>query len=125
MTQCLLRLSAYTNLTIIHSMCNVNTADILSSSDDMFIKLWDWESGFECKRVFEGHTHYVMQVEFNPKDTNTFASASLDRTVKVWGLNAGTPYFSLEGHERGVNCVSYFRGGDRPYLVSGADDHRK
>ena len=24
-----------------------------------------------------------MQVTFNPKDTNTFASASLDKTVKV------------------------------------------
>lgn len=33
--------------------------------------------------IFEGHTHYVMQVVFNPKDPNTFATASLDRTVKV------------------------------------------
>jgi len=23
-----------------------------------------------------------------------------------------------------VNCISYFRGGDRPYLASGADDHK-
>jgi len=97
---------------------------VLSSSDDMFIKLWSWEKDWECIQVFEGHTHYVMQVEFNPKDTNTFASASLDRTVKVWGLNASTPHFSLEGHERGVNCIGYFRGGDRPYIVSGADDHK-
>lgn len=96
---------------------------VISSSDDMFIKLWDWDRQWECIQIFEGHTHYVMQVEFNPKDPNTFASASLDRTVKVWGLNAPTPHFSLEGHERGVNCIGYFRGGDRPYLVSGADDH--
>ena len=34
-------------------------------------------------QVFEGHTHYVMQIVINPKDNNTFASASLDRTVKV------------------------------------------
>lgn len=33
--------------------------------------------------MFEGHTHYVMQIVINPKDNNTFASASLDRTVKV------------------------------------------
>ena len=96
---------------------------LLSSSDDMLIKLWDWERGWECISVFEGHTHYVMQVEFNPKDANTFASASLDRSVKVWGLNSQQPHFTLEGHERGVNCIGYFRGGDRPYLVSGADDH--
>ena len=72
--------------------------------------------------TFEGHSHYVMMVAFNPKDTNTFASASLDRTIKVWGLNTLQPHFTLEGHEKGVNCVEYFQGGDRPYLVSGADD---
>jgi len=63
-----------------------------------------------------------MMVAFNPKDPNTFASASLDKTVKVWGLNAATPYFTLEGHDKGVNCIDYYEGGDRPYLISGADD---
>lgn len=57
---------------------------VLSSSDDMLIKLWDWEKGWTCTQIFEGHSHYVMQVTFNPKDNNTFASASLDRTIKVW-----------------------------------------
>ena len=56
---------------------------VLSSSDDMLIKLWDWDKGWMCTQIFEGHSHYVMQITFNPKDTNTFASASLDRTVKV------------------------------------------
>ena len=32
------------------------------------------------------------------------------------------PNFTLEGHEKGVNCVDYYSGGDRPYLISGADD---
>lgn len=54
-----------------------------SFSDDMLIKLWDWDKKWTCTQVFEGHTHYVMQIVINPKDNNTFASASLDRTVKV------------------------------------------
>ena len=49
----------------------------------MLIKLWDWEKKWTCTQVFEGHTHYVMQIVINPKDNNTFASASLDRSVKV------------------------------------------
>jgi WD40 repeat protein len=53
------------------------------------------------------------QVTFNPKDTNTFASASLDRTVKVWSIGQPTPNFTLEGHEKGVNAVDYFTGGER------------
>ncbi|KAI4815324.1 hypothetical protein KUCAC02_005473, partial [Chaenocephalus aceratus] len=88
---------------------------ILTSSDDMLIKLWDWERKWTCSQVFEGHTHYVMQIVINPKDNNQFASASLDRTIK-------TPNFTLEGHEKGVNCIDYYNGGDKPYLISGADD---
>lgn len=95
---------------------------VLSTSDDMSIKLWDWEKNWHNVMIFEGHTHYVMQVVFNPKDPNTFATASLDRTVKVWGLNSPNPYFTLEGHEKGVNCVEYVSEGDKPYLISGADD---
>jgi len=56
---------------------------VLTSSDDMSIKLWDWDNGWKNIQTFEGHSHYVMQVVFNPKDANTFASASLDRSVKV------------------------------------------
>ena len=63
-----------------------------------------------------------MQVVFNAKDANTFCSASLDRTLKVWQLGSNQPNFTLEGHEKGVNCVDYYTGGDKPYLISGADD---
>jgi coatomer subunit beta' len=49
----------------------------------MTIKLWDWDAKWALKQTFEGHIHYVMQIAINPKDNNTFASASLDRTVKV------------------------------------------
>ncbi|KAH7290702.1 hypothetical protein KP509_30G060200 [Ceratopteris richardii] len=96
---------------------------VLSSSDDMSIRLWDWDKGWTCTQVFEGHSHYVMQVAFNPKDTNTFASASLDRTIKIWSLGSPEPNFTLEAHTKGVNCVDYFTGGDRPYLITGSDDH--
>eukprot|EP01087_Luapelamoeba_hula_P020714 TRINITY_DN711_c0_g1_i2.p1 TRINITY_DN711_c0_g1~~TRINITY_DN711_c0_g1_i2.p1 ORF type:complete len:938 (+),score=169.54 TRINITY_DN711_c0_g1_i2:26-2839(+) len=95
---------------------------VLSSSDDMLIKLWDWEKGWQPISMFEGHTHYVMNITFNPKDPNTFATASLDGTVKVWSLGSLVPNFTLQGHEKGVNCVEYYPGGDKPYLISGADD---
>uniref|UniRef100_A0A8C6WVY1 Coatomer subunit beta' n=1 Tax=Neogobius melanostomus TaxID=47308 RepID=A0A8C6WVY1_9GOBI len=85
--------------------------------------LWDWDKKWMCCQVFEGHSHYVMQIVVNPKDNNQFASASLDRTIKVWQLGSRTPNFTLEGHEKGVNCVDYYSGGDKPYLISGADDH--
>jgi len=95
---------------------------ILSCSDDMTVKLWDWNQDFECTQYFEGHQHYVMQIKFNPKDSNTFASGSLDRSIKVWGLGSPVAHYTLEGHERGVNCIDYYPSGDKPYILSGADD---
>lgn len=95
---------------------------VISCSDDMLIKAWDWDKQWDCAMVFEGHSHYVMQVKFNPKDPNTFASASLDYTVKVWSLSSPVPNYTLEGHEKGVNCLDYYNGGDKPYLVTGGDD---
>lgn len=95
---------------------------VLTGSDDMMIKLWDWDKGWRMVQVFEGHTHFIMNLCFNPKDSNTFASASLDRTVKVWTLGASVANFTLEAHEKGVNYVEYYRGSDRPYMVTTGDD---
>ncbi|KAG5965200.1 hypothetical protein E4U58_002915 [Claviceps cyperi] len=96
---------------------------ILTASDDMTIKLWDWEKGWKCVQVFEGHSHYVMGIAINPKDTNTFASACLDRTVKIWSLGSSTANFTLEAHEtKGVNHVDYYPHSDKPYLLTTSDD---
>uniref|UniRef100_A0A8D3BZ03 Coatomer subunit beta' n=1 Tax=Scophthalmus maximus TaxID=52904 RepID=A0A8D3BZ03_SCOMX len=82
-------------------------------SDDMLIKLWDWDRKWTCSQVFEGHTHYVCRSSSTPKTTTS---------LPVWQLGSRTPNFTLEGHEKGVNCIDYYSGGDKPYLISGADD---
>lgn len=64
-----------------------------------------------------------MNIAINPKDNNTFASACLDRTVKIWSFGSGQPNFTLDAHEKGgVNYVEYYHGGDKPYLVTSGDD---
>lgn len=99
---------------------------LISSSDDMSIKLWDWEKSWQNTQVFEGHAHYVMMCQWNPKDANLFVTCSLDRSIKVWGVTGGASgsscHFTLTGHQRGVNCVEYAPGGEKPYIVSGSDD---
>ena len=96
---------------------------VLTASDDMTIKLWDWDKSWKCVQVFEGHNHYVMGLAINPKDTNTFASACLDRTVKIWNLGSNTPNFTLEAHEtKGVNHVDYYPQSDKPYILTTSDD---
>ncbi|KAL1411006.1 Coatomer subunit beta' [Vanrija albida] len=95
---------------------------VLTGSDDMTIKCWDWDKGWRCVQIFEGHTHYIMALAINPKDPQTFASACLDHTVKVWSLGSPVPNFSLEAHEKGVNYVDYYHGSDKPYIVTTGDD---
>lgn len=95
---------------------------VLTGSDDMTIKAWDWDKNWRCVQVFEGHTHYIMSLAINPKDTQTFASACLDHTVKVWSLGSPVANFSLQAHDKGVNYVEYYYGGDRPYMVTTGDD---
>uniref|UniRef100_A0A803NZY6 Beta'-coat protein n=2 Tax=Cannabis sativa TaxID=3483 RepID=A0A803NZY6_CANSA len=99
-----------------------NLPYLVSSSDDKSIKLWDWEKGWICTQIFEGHSHYVMQVAFNPNDSNIFTSASLDGTIMTWNIGSPTPKFTLNGHLKGVNCIVYFNSGDKTYLLSGSDD---
>ncbi|KAK7553854.1 coatomer beta [Phyllosticta citricarpa] len=108
----------------IRAICvHPNQPFVLTASDDMTIKLWDWERGWKCVQVFEGHAHYVMGLAINPKDTNTFASACLDRTVKIWSLGSPQPRFTLEAHEtKGVNHVDYYPQSDKPYLLTTSDD---
>ncbi|CAN4096867.1 unnamed protein product [Withania somnifera] len=122
---------------------------VVAGADDMFIRVYNYNTmdkvkvfeahtdyircvavhptlpykGWVCTQIFEGHSHYVMQVTFNPKDTNTFASASLDRTIKIWNLGSPDPNLTLDAHLKGVNCVDYLTGGDKPYLITGSDDH--
>ncbi|KAL9647775.1 hypothetical protein ABK040_001362 [Willaertia magna] len=96
---------------------------ILTSSDDTTIRLWDWEDRWKCIKKFEGHSHYVMNVVFNPKDTNLFASCSLDGLIRIWNIyHSDQPNFTLQGHEKGINFIDFYYGQDKPFLISASDD---
>jgi coatomer subunit beta' len=97
----------------------------LSCSDDSTVHLYTLLSNREITltQCSAGHEHYVMDVKFNPADGGaTFATASLDCTVKVWDLGSSTARFTLTGHGAGVNCLAFFPGEARPYIASGSDD---
>lgn len=43
-------------------------------------------------------------------------------SIQIWNLGSPDPNFTLDAHLKGVNCVEYFTGGDKPYLITGSDD---
>lgn len=92
---------------------------LISASDDKTMKVWDWENEWRMEQQFDGHEHYVMQVALNPNDTDIIISASLDKTLKIWKLGEEKAIATLEGHQKGVNCVCFL---GKSKIVSGSDD---
>jgi len=96
---------------------------ILSASDDQQVKLWDGEpTVWTCMQAFTEHSHYVMMAKFAPSGA-TFASCSLDASIKVWSIDSPSSLFTLTGHTKGINCLDFFTNSSgQEMLVSGADD---
>ncbi|KAM3335101.1 hypothetical protein ACQJBY_029486 [Aegilops geniculata] len=108
----------------ITSMAVHPTHPYVLSSAHCDMKLWDWDSGWECTQSFvQEHSDTIHQVVFNPVDTNIFASASDDHTVKVWSIDFPESKYTLSGHLDKVNCLDFFTCDDRQYLITGSDDH--
>ena len=78
-----------------------------------------WRSGAaDPEHVLEGHTAPVVALAASP-DGKTLASASWDRTIRLWPVGGGTPRV-LEGHSQNVNSVAFTPDGR--FLVSAGYD---
>jgi WD40 repeat protein len=69
--------------------------------------------------TFTGHRHVVYQIAFSP-DGKRIASASWDKTIKVWDSVTGQEAFTLSGHTDAVYSVAF--SPDRKHLASGSND---
>ncbi|OAQ74405.1 WD domain-containing protein [Purpureocillium lilacinum] len=69
----------------------------------------DWNA---CIQTLEGHVDWVLSVAFSA-DGQRLASASADRTAKIWDAATGKCVQTLEGHSGRVFSVTFSADGQR------------
>jgi WD40 repeat protein len=113
---------------------------LASGSMDKTIKLWDVVPAKEAATLegrpvirlssvgvgtrrkpatLVGHSDIIHSLAISP-DGKTLASASGDRTIKLWNIADGTVRATLEGHTGFVRCVTFSPDGKT--LASGSAD---
>lgn len=110
---------------------NPQGSSLATASNDGTARLWDSSLGL-CQRILQDHQHSersmafgsdgsvsVRSVAFGP-DGSVLATASSDRTVRLWDVSAGTCQRILQGHHDVVLCVAFNPDGSS--LATGSSD---
>lgn len=125
--QCTKTLQGHSNA--IYAIAHSGQHHLLASGhEDQTIKLWDLNLNalprvsphLQPFRVLHGHGDRIMSVAFSP-DGQLLASASADRTIKIWSPHTGQCLNTLYGHGSWVWAIAV--SPDSKVLASASYDH--
>uniref|UniRef100_A0A8D1ZWB6 Notchless protein homolog 1 n=1 Tax=Sus scrofa TaxID=9823 RepID=A0A8D1ZWB6_PIG len=92
---------------------------LVSGSDDFTLFLWSPAEDKKPLARMTGHQALINQVLFSP-DSRIIASASFDKSIKLWDGRTGKYLASLRGHVAAVYQIAW--SADSRLLVSGSSD---
>ncbi|CAG9533286.1 unnamed protein product [Cercopithifilaria johnstoni] len=92
---------------------------LVSGSDDFTLFFWKPADEKKPRTRMTGHQQLVNQVMFSP-NTRYIASASFDKSIKLWCGRTGAFLDTLRGHVQAVYQIAW--SADSRLLVSGSAD---
>ena len=106
----------------IYSIAVDSTSDIYAVANwNNEIEVWrnNPDGRQQLIRTIPGHNNTISQIEYSP-DGQFIASASWDKTIKLWDAASGESVNTLKGHREGVNSIAFSPDGQT--IVSGSED---
>jgi len=100
------------------SVCFVANGQEVVTSSDMFVTLWNVQTGQEL-RTWEAHTSQVTSTAHAVEEA-LLLTGSQDATAKLWDLQTGLCRRTLQGHEGPVTAVALSL--DSKFAVTGSSD---
>jgi WD40 repeat protein len=102
----------------------VAARNVLSERRVFVLSIWDSESGEEVGTMPSDperveHTSSITSIAFSP-DGQTFATASLDYSIRLWDFDKRQHVATLQGNLNEVRTIAFSRDGET--IVSGGRD---
>ena len=108
---------------------SINSIATPSSLSDLFatadwngkINFWQENTNNTQKVIntLTAHQDSISQIKYSP-DGKMIASASWDKTIKLWNVDTGELINTLTGHTDGINSIAF--SPDNQFLISGSED---
>ncbi len=93
----------------VNAVAILPNGELVTAGEDARIAIWR-PGEAQPVRILEGHQGPIVSIAVS-KDGNSIASASWDRTVRVWAVAGGTPRV-FEGHQSNVNGTAFTPDGN-------------